>query len=338
MPADFVGDDVMTILSKHFSIAATVCCLMLMQTAAAQTYPAKPVRMIVSSPPGGVTDGSARAIANEIAPLLGQPVVIDNRGGANGNIGGEACAKATPDGYSVCLLNGVAITFNPFAYAKMPFDVDRELSPVIHVGFLDIAIGAHISLPANSIKELVELARAKPGVLNWGSLGIGSNSHLYMVWLEQKTGVKFTHVPYKGSPAMFLAANSGEIQISTNTPGTVQPHVKAGKMKVLAVVTSKNRSPLLPNVPTLEEQGFELDSRNWNGIFVQKSAAPEIVRRWNAEVNKLLSDPKFVDRYFAPMAVTVSGGTPEWFANFIKSDRATAGELVKLANMKLIEN
>ena len=112
--------------------------------AIAQSYPVKPVRMIVSSPPGGVTDASARAIANEVAPLLGQPVVIDNRGGANGNIGGEACAKAAPDGYSVCLLNGVAISFNPFAYAKMPFDVDRELTPVIHVGFLDIAIAAQI--------------------------------------------------------------------------------------------------------------------------------------------------------------------------------------------------
>ena len=304
----------------------------------AQTYPVKPVRMIVSSPPGGVTDSTARAVANEIAPLLGQPVVIDNRGGANGNIGGEACAKAAPDGYSVCLLNGVAVTFNPFAYAKMPFDVDRELAPVIHVGFLDIAIGVHAGVPANSMKELVELARAKPGSLNWGSLGIGSNSHMYMVWLEQKAGTKFTHIPYKGAPALFLAATSGEVQVSTNTPGTVLPHVKAGKMKVLAVVSSKARSPLLPNVPTLEEQGFELDSRNWNGIFFQKTVSADIVRRWNTEVNKLLADAKIVDRYFAPMAVTVSGGTPEWFAGFIKSDRATAGELVKLANMKLIEN
>jgi tripartite-type tricarboxylate transporter receptor subunit TctC len=338
MPARFAKDDAMTIRSNHALLAATICALLFAPIASAQTYPAKPVRMIVSSPPGGVTDGSARAIANDIAPLLGQPVVIDNRGGANGNIGGEACAKANPDGYSVCMLNGVAVTFNPFAYAKMPFDVDRELAPVIHVGFLDISVGVHASLPANSIKELVELARARPGALNWGSLGIGSNSHLYMVWLEQKAGVKFTHVPYKGFPAMLLAATSGEIQISTNTPGTVLPHVKAGKMKVLGVVTGKSRSPLMPNVPTLEEQGFELDSRNWNGIFAQKSASPEIVRRWNAEVNKLLSDPKFVERYFAPMAVTVSGGTPEWFANFIKADRATAAELVKLANLKLIEN
>ena len=317
---------------------ATLCTFACASSLYAQSYPAKPVRMIVSSPPGGVTDGTARAVANEIAPLLGQPVVIDNRGGANGNIGGEACAKAAPDGYSVCLLNGVAVTFNPFAYTKMPFDVDRELTPVVHVGFLDIAIGVHSSVPANSMKELIELARAKPGALNWGSLGIGSNSHMYMVWLEQKASVKFTHIPYKGSPAMFLAAASGEIQISTNTPGTVQPHVKAGKMKILAVVTSKTRSPLLPDVPTFQEQGLDLDFRNWNGLFFQKAVSPEIARRWNTEVNKLLADAKFVDRYFAPMAVTASGGTPEWFGNFIKSDRVTAGELVKLANMKLIEN
>ncbi len=321
--------------------ARTVLVLLVMATAhaaMAQSYPLKPMRMIVSSPPGGVTDGTARAVSAEIAPLLGQPVVIENRGGANGNIGGEACAKAAPDGYTVCLLNGVAVTFNPFAYAKMPFDVERELAPVIHVGFLDIAIAVHTGVAANSIKELIELARAKPAMLNWGSLGIGSNSHMYMVWLEQKAGVKFTHVPYKGSPAMFLAAASGEIHISTNTPGTVQSHVKAGKMKVLAVVTSKNRSPLLPDVPTLQEQGFDLDFRNWNGLFFQKAVPAEMARRWNAEVNKLLAEARFVDRYFAPMAVTASGGTPEYFANFIKSDRATAGELVKLANMKLIEN
>lgn len=303
----------------------------------AQTYPVKPIRMIVSSPPGGVTDTSARAVANGVSQSLGQPIVIENRGGANGNIGGEACARAAPDGYSVCLINGVAITFNPFAYAKMPFDVDRDLMPVVLVGFLDIAITVHASLPVNSVRELVELAKTKPGGLNWGSLGIGSNSHMYMVWLESKTGARFTHVPYKGSPALFLAAGTGDVHISTTTPGTAQPHVKAGKLKIIAVITSKDRSPLAPEVPTFKEQGFELDFRNWNGVFFQRAATGEIVRRWNAEVNKLLADPKFTEKYLAPMAVTASGGTPQDFANFIKSDRATAAELVKLAKMKLIE-
>ena len=304
----------------------------------AQTYPVKPIRMIVSSPPGGVTDSTARALVNEVSPAMGQTVVIENRGGANGNIGAEACAKANPDGYSICLLNGVAITFSPFAYAKLAYNAERDLAPVIHVGFLDIAIVVNASVPANSMKELVDLAKAKPGALNWGSLGIGSNSHMYQVWVEQKAGIKFTHVPYKGSPALFLAANSGEVQVSTTTPGTAQPHVKAGKLKIIAVVTSKDRSPLAPQVPTFQEQGYELDFRNWNGLFFQKAVPAEIARRWNTEVNKLIADQKFVSRYFAPMAVTPSGGTPESFTNFIKSDRATAAELVKLANLKLIEN
>jgi tripartite-type tricarboxylate transporter receptor subunit TctC len=328
----------MTLQSRPVYFAIILCALASGEAAFAQAYPHKPIRMIVSSQPGGVTDSTARALANEVAPALGQPVVIENRGGANGNIGGEACARATPDGYSICLLNGVAVTFNPFAYARMPFDVDRDLAPVIHLGFLDVAIVVNAGVPANSMKELVDLAKAKPGALNWGSLGIGSHAHMYQVWLEQKAGISFAHVPYKGAPPLFLALTSGEVHVSTTTPGTALPHVKTGKLKIIAVVTGKNRSPLAPQVPTLQEQGYDLDFRNWNGVFFQKAAPAEVVRRWNGEINKLLAEPRFVERYFAPMAVTPSGGTTEYFANFIKSDRATTAELVKLANIKLIEN
>jgi tripartite-type tricarboxylate transporter receptor subunit TctC len=317
--------------------ALAASALLASAAALGQPYPSKPVRMIVSSTPGGVTDTTARAVANEMAQALAQPIVVENRGGANGNIGGEACARAAPDGYSVCLINGVAITFNPFAYARMPFDVDRDLAPVVHVGFLDIAITVHASLPINSMRDLVEYAKARPGALNWGSLGIGSNSHMYMVWVESKTGTRFTHVPYKGAPPMFLAATTGEVQVTTNTPGTVLPHVKAGKLRVIAVVTSGKRSPLAPDVPTFREQGYDLDFRNWNGLFFQREVPGEMVRRWNAEVNRLLRDPKFEEKYLAAMAVTPSGGSPQDFANFIRSDRATAAELVKLANLKLQE-
>jgi tripartite-type tricarboxylate transporter receptor subunit TctC len=320
---------------KPFSAVALACAVV--STAHAQSYPSKPVRMIVSSNPGGVTDTTARALANGIAPVLGQPIVVENRGGANGNIGGEVCAKAAPDGYNVCLLNGVAITFNPFAYAKMPFDVDRDLSPVVHIGFLDIALVVHTSLPVTNIRELVDLAKQKPGALNWGSMGLGSNAHMYQVWLESKTGARFTHVPYKSSPALFVASTSGEVQVTTNTPGTVQQHVKAGKLRIIGVVTTQGRSPLAPDVPTLKEQGYELDFRNWNGVFFQKAAPEEVKRRWNTEVNRLVADTTFTEKFFAPMAVTPQGGTPEWFAGFIKADKATAAELVKLADLKLQE-
>jgi tripartite-type tricarboxylate transporter receptor subunit TctC len=305
--------------------------------AAAQAYPAKPVRLVVSSTPGGVTDTTARAISNELATALGQPIVIENRGGANGNIGGEACAKSAPDGYSACFLNGVAVTFNPFAYAKMPFDVDKDLAPVAHAGFLDIAVTVHASLPISNMRELVEYGKAHPNALNWGSLGIGSNSHMYQVWLTSKTGAQYTHVPYKGAPALFLAANSGEAQVMTGTPGTAQQSVKAGKLRIIGVVTSGKRSPLAPEVPTLKEQGYDLDFRNWNGFFFQKAVSTDLVRRWNAEVNRILVDAKFVERYLAPMAVTPAGGSPEDFAAFIQRDRVTAQELVKLANLRLQE-
>ena len=300
----------------------------------AQAYPSKPVRMIVPFPPGGVNDNAARAFSGVLSPLWGQPIVVENRAGANGNIGMEACAKAVPDGYTICFPTGVIMSLNPYAYTKMPFD-PLELVPVVHVGMLDQAITVNAALPVSTIRELVELGKAKPNSVSWASLGMGSTAHLYMEWLQAKTGARFVHVPYKGSPALLQAVLGGEVNVSTNTPGVVSPGVKAGKLRVLAVVSGKRRSPIMPDVPTFAEQGYDLDFRNWLGLFFQRGISNDIVRRWNADVNKLLSDTKFVEKYFYPMAVTATGGTPEGLAAFLKTNRATAAELAKIANLKL---
>ena len=303
--------------------------------AAQQPYPSRAINIIVPFPPGGVVDNAARYIAQTLSPSWGQSIVVENRAGANGNIGVEACVRADPDGYTVCLPAGVIISLNPFAYAKLPFNPQRDLTPVAHVAVIDTSITVSAAVPVNSVKELVELARAKPGAINWGSIGIGSASHLYMEWFQAKTGVKFTHVPYNGSPELIRALVSDEVQVLTNSPGVMLPHVKAGKTRMLAVVSNGERYPPLPLVPTLKEQGYDLDFRNWIAMFLPRNTPDTIVRRWNAEVNRLVKDPAWTNKYFAPMALTPTGGTVEEFVAFMKRDLATSAELVKIANLRL---
>ena len=302
---------------------------------AQQPYPSRAINIIVPFPPGGVVDLAARAIAQTLSPSWGQSMVIENRAGANGNIGVEACTRAEPDGYTVCFPAGVIISLNPFAYAKLPFNPQRDLAPVVHVAVIDTSITVSTSVPVNTVKELMDLARARPGTINWGSIGIGSASHLYMEWFQAKTGVKFTHVPYKGSPELIRALVSDEIQVLTNSPGVMLPHVKAGKTRMLAVVSSGERYAPLPQVPTLKEQGFDLDFRNWLAVFLPRNTPETIVRRWNSEVNRLVKDPLWTNKVFTPMALTPTGGTVEEFIVYMKRDLATSAELVKIANLRL---
>ena len=298
----------------------------------AQGLTARPVRLIVPFAAGGVVDIVARAIAQE----LGQrnPVIVDNRVGANGNIGMEACAKAAPDGHTVCVGTGVIISLNPFAYAKMPFDPVRDLVPVAHFGTLDIAIAVNATLPVNSVRELVDLARAKPGIVTWSSLGSGSTAHLYLEWLQARTGAQFNHIPYKGQPPMVQAALSGEVDVTMLPPGALLPLVQKGRLKVIAMMSGKSRSPLMPEVPTFMEQGYDLDFRNWIGMFLQRDTPNDIVQRLNADMNKLVADGKFTARYLSTMGISPTGGTPEEFAAFLKSNRETAAELARIAKLR----
>ena len=321
---------------RIFQTSALIALLSLAPALQAQQpYPSKPINIIVPFPPGGVVDAAARAIAQTLSPSWGQSIVVENRAGANGNIGVEACAKADPDGYTVCLPAGVIISLNPFAYAKLPFNPQRDLVPVVHIAVIDTSITVSTSVPANNIKELIELARVKPGSINWGSIGLGSASHLYMEWFQAKANVKFTHIPYKGSPEVIRALITDEVQALTNSPGVMLPHVKAGKTNMLAVVSNGERYAPLPLVPTLKEQGYDLDFRNWIAIFLPRNTPDTIVRRWNSEVNRLVKDPVWTNKIFAPMALTPTGGSIEEFVAYMKRDLATSAELVKIANLRL---
>ena len=289
--------------------------------------------MIVTCPPGCSPDILGRAIGQPVSQVFGQPVVVENRAGANGNIGMDACAKAAPDGYTLCMSSNVTMSLNPFAYEKLPFE-PQQMVPIIHLGNLDQAIAVHASLPARDIRELVELARAKPGGVAWASLGNGSTSHLYLEWFSAKTGAKFLHVPYKGSPEAIRALAAAEVMVTTLTPRSLGPLIASNRVRVLAVVSGSKRSPLLPEVPSLAEQGYELDFRNWFALFFPKDTGAEPVQRWNTEVNKLLAERSFTEKYFAASAMTPTGGTPADLAAIARASRKVGAELVNIAKLK----
>jgi tripartite-type tricarboxylate transporter receptor subunit TctC len=323
--------------TMRFTTAAAVLVAVmaggLSEHARAQAYPGKPVRMIISCPAGCLPDLLGRAVNQSASQAFGQPIVVENRPGANGNIAMDLCTKAPPDGYTICVVSSVAMSLNPFAYEKLPFD-PQQLVPVIHLGNLDQAIAVHASVPVKSVRELVDMAQKDPGKVTWGSLGSGSTSHLYLEWMSARTGAKFLHVPYKGSPQAMTALTAGEVMLAVLTPGLFKPLVEAGKLRVIGIVSGDSRSPLMPDVPTLREQGFDLDFRNWFGMFFPKGTPAEPVRRWNSEVNRLLDDKAFTDRFFVPGGVTPTGGTPDELATIAKNSRQTGAELAKIAKLK----
>lgn len=320
-------------LRRTLAVALITTLGSLAPAALAQTYPSKPVRMMVSSPPGSLPDTLGRALGQWVGEALGHPVVIENRAGANGNIGMEACARAAPDGYMICMASGAIISLNPFAYAKMPFEVE-DLVPVVHIANFDQAIGVDAKLPVNNVRELVEYAKARPGALSWASLGNGSTAHLYLEWLQAKTGARFVHVPYKSSPQALQAVAGGETHVTTLTPTLFAPFVASGKIKVLAVVSGMSRTPTMPDVPTFAEQGYDLDFRNWLALYFPRGVSGEPVRRWNAEVNRVIADPAFVQRFLTTLGVTPAGGSPEALTAFARKSRVTGAELAKIANLK----
>jgi tripartite-type tricarboxylate transporter receptor subunit TctC len=245
----------------------------------------------------------------------------------------EACAKAAPDGYTLCGVHNTPISINPFVYAKLPYDPPRDFAPVIQIGVVNTALAINASMPVNSLRQLIDYAKSKPGALNWASWGSGSPSHLYLSWLQSEAGVSFTHVPYKTPDQALTAVLTGEAHAIHNAPGVLQQHVKAGKMKALAI-TGDQRSRLLPETPTYKEQGFNLQYRGWNGIFAPIATPREIIQKLNAEFGKVIADEKFARQVLAPIGMEATGGSPEEFAAFLKTDREVGAVLVKVANLK----
>ncbi|MSQ51416.1 MAG: tripartite tricarboxylate transporter substrate binding protein [Betaproteobacteria bacterium] len=300
----------------------------------AQTYPVKPIRAIVPGGTGGPVDTSARAVAQALSQRMGQSVVVDNRPGANGIIGVEACVKAAPDGYTMCVSQMGAISINPFIYPKLSYNPPRDLSPVTLLGVTTDGIAVNSSVRAASMRELMQLAKAKPGALNWGSWGNTSISYLHLAWLQKQADVSFTSISYKAADQAVVAIGTGEIDVLLSSTGNFVRGNVQEKVRVIAITGAK-RSANFPGIPTLVEQGFDLDFPGGVGVFVPAGTPREVVTRLNGEINRLLADAAFVKRFLAPFEIEPSILTPEEFTAFLKRHRDTAELLFKTANIRI---
>ena len=299
------------------------------QAQPAAPYPAKPVRFVVPYPAGGPLDLMARAIGARLAPSWGQPVLVDNRPGAGGNIGADLVAKSAPDGYT--LLMGAVAThaINPSLYARVPYDPERDFAPVALVAVVPNILVVHPGLPAQSVKELIELARSRPGVLNFGSGSTGSTGHLAGELFKTLAGVQMVHIPYKGAAPAVQDLLAGQVQIMFDNLASALPQVRAGKLRALAVTTTA-RSRAVPDLPTVAESGLPgFDLSTWFGVLVAAGTPADIVARLNDEIVRALASRELAERLAAMGAEAPANNTPERFAAFIRSERAKYARVVR---------
>ncbi|MBL8377724.1 MAG: tripartite tricarboxylate transporter substrate binding protein [Burkholderiales bacterium] len=300
----------------------------------AQEFPQRAVRIVVPYPPGGGVDGLARPLAERLGRAWSQPVVIDNRAGAATMIGGDAVAKSAPDGHTLLLTTDSSITSNPHLYAKMPFDPMRDLSPVTQLIDLHQMVVAHVSVPANSLAELVALARARAGTLNYGSYGSGSQPHLLFEALKAQTGVAIAHIPYKGIAPALTAAIAGEVQLTLGGAATTRQHFQSGRLKPLAIARDQ-RLALYPDVPTLREAGFpDIDPKPWFGVFAPAATPRATIERIRRDIAAVLNEAEFREREITGKGYTGVGNTPEEFAAFIRADFEHKGRLIRVSGAK----
>jgi len=315
-----------------YGLAAGMTGAMLCAGAGAQAYPTKPIRLIVPYAPGGGVDIVARALAQELTRRVGQQVIVDNRTGAGGNIGSDVVAKATPDGYTL-LIASPANAINPSLYAKMPFDPMRDLVPVALIATTPAVLLASPALPVKTIKELVALAKAKPGSLNFGSGGSGTTEHLAGEMLNAQAGIKMQHVPYKGGAAVLPDLISGQVSIFFVNQPFALPYIKAGTVKALGVA-SDERSVALPDVPTIAEGGFaDFRVSVWYGIMAPAGTPKEIVAKLNREIVAALAAPEMRDRLLA-MSLKPLPGTSADFATFFADEMSRWARVVKTSGAK----
>jgi tripartite-type tricarboxylate transporter receptor subunit TctC len=298
---------------------------------AADGYPLRPIRMIVAYPPGGGTDQVGRVMAEQLTQTLGQQVVVDNRGGATGNIGTELAARAAPDGYTLLMGNVAPNAVNVSLFKKLGFDPVKDFSPVSLVAITPNILVAHPSLPVKTTKELIALAKAKPGALNFPSAGVGSSSHLAGELLKSLAGISMVHVPFKGGGPALVATIAGEVQIMFATMPAAMPHVKSGKVRPVAVTTTK-RSQAMPELPTIAESGVKgYDAATWYGLFAPARTPKAIIDRLHGDTVKILAGPtrqRLETQGFEP-----DGGTPAAFAAYIQSEISKWAKVIRDAGI-----
>jgi len=316
------------------TLAALIGCVWA-PAANAQTYPNKPIRMTVSIAAGSVTDVIMRAAAAELQTRLGQPLIVENIGGAAGILGGKTCAQAAPDGYNICVIYHSTMSFNPLLFSNLPYNPD-DIIPVSRLFFLVEGVFVSSELGVNSIAELKTLAQSKPDALNYATLGEGSYPDLFLKWMNNQWDTRIVGIPYKGGGPAAQAVAANQVQVTRFGVGNFIGVVQAGKVKALAVSSAK-RSPVMPDVPTFNEVGWgDYPGQGWWGLAAPKGTPPDIVARLSAEFQKLFSDPKFA-AFLEKQAVVPAASDPAGFAAFLKQDRQNAETLIKIANTKKTE-
>ena len=311
-------------------IATGVVVTGLAGAARAETYPDRPIRLIVSIAAGSVTDVIMRNAANEIGPKLGQPLIVENKGGAAGVLGGQACTTAPPDGYNLCVIYHSTMSYNPLLFAHLPYNPD-DIVPITRLFLLTEGVFVPTALGVTSVAELTTLARAKPDGLNFATLGDGSFPDLFLRWLNNQWGTKIVGIPYKGGGPAAQAMAANEVQLTRFGVGNFLALLQAGAVKALTV-SSKQRSALLPDVPTDAEAGFGgYPGQGWWGLGAPKGTPPAVIAKVNAAFVETFKDPKFI-RFLEKQAVVSVPTSPEEFAQFIVRDRKAAETLIKLAN------
>jgi tripartite-type tricarboxylate transporter receptor subunit TctC len=320
--------------SKHWVTVAAILVSMVSGGAFAQSYPEKAVQLVVAYPPGGSTDITARILGKALNEKWGRPVIVENRAGASGMIGAQSVVRSPADGYTLLVGYTAEVALNKLLFKDMSYDPDRDLVPVTLLTATPLVLAAHPSVPARSVKELVALAQAKPGSINYASPGIGGQQHLAGEYLAMVTGVKFTHVPYKGTGPAVKDLLGGQVEIMFAAIAPTLPQLRAGKLVALAV-TMDRRSPLLPDVPTFQEAGLPgMAFENWFGLFCPRGTPATVIEHLNRDVAAVMRQ-EGVASALAAQGLEVRVGSPAEFAAFIREETAKYARIVTDARVKV---
>jgi tripartite-type tricarboxylate transporter receptor subunit TctC len=295
----------------------------------AQTYPAKPVRVVIGFSAGSTTDLLGRVLATKMTEVLGQPVVVDNRPGATGTIGMNACAKSAPDGYTICFVTSDGMSVVPALGMPLPFDAERDFQPITLLGYSQPVLVAAAGAPFDSYKSLVAYARANPGKVNFGTFGEGSSSHQLLEAIQHGAKIKLTNVPYKGTGPALQAAIAGEVDLAMSIVPVIAPHIKSGRLKPILAL-ARARLPALPNVPTYGDEGIPLFRTTWFGIVGPAGLPRDTLARLHADIAAVLANPQWRERYMPPDSYEVSGIGPDEFAQLLNQNRADGKAIADL--------
>jgi len=312
---------------------ASACTLAATPVALAQSYPTKSIRLICPFPPGGAVDIASRAIANELSKTIGQQVVVENKPGAGGNIGGAEAARAAPDGYTIFMTTSGINAINPALYSKMPFDPNKDLAPVSALVSLNNVLVVHPSVAAKSVTEIIAMAKAQPGKMTYASSGSGTSIHMSGEMFKHLAKVDILHIPYKGSSPALTDMLGGQVMMMFDNVPSALPHIKSGKLRALATTGAK-RDATLPDLPTIAEAGVPgYESGVWFGLLVPAGTPRDIVAKLNAEAVKGTKSPEFVKR-MTDLGYNIIGSTPEQMTEMLKTEVNTWGPIVKASGAK----